>query len=176
MSFEDRPRLKVALGVYLYQAVLVERAASFQLVLCVQAATQPKSAFSSVAPAVISLPVTLGHLMPITMDFELALFLPGYCMTWCSIPVGNWLTECTEGFLKDLSKQSRGSENHMEAKCGASLFMEQLATLKFREVGQVYVYLQRKGFSFSSRPNQILTGTCLWVFWQCYSPFGRHRS
>uniref|UniRef100_A0A8C2AY88 Integrin, alpha 2b n=1 Tax=Cyprinus carpio TaxID=7962 RepID=A0A8C2AY88_CYPCA len=42
---------------------------------------------------------------------------------------------------------------------GAPLFMEQLSTQKFREVGQVYVYLQRKGFSFSSRPNQILTGT-----------------
>ncbi len=41
---------------------------------------------------------------------------------------------------------------------GAPLFMEQLSTQKFREVGQVYVYLQRKGFSFSSRPNQILTG------------------
>uniref|UniRef100_A0A8C1LU53 Integrin, alpha 2b n=1 Tax=Cyprinus carpio TaxID=7962 RepID=A0A8C1LU53_CYPCA len=42
---------------------------------------------------------------------------------------------------------------------GAPLFMEQLSTQKFREVGQVFVYLQRKGFSFSSRPNQILTGT-----------------
>uniref|UniRef100_A0A672MWZ8 Integrin alpha-8-like n=1 Tax=Sinocyclocheilus grahami TaxID=75366 RepID=A0A672MWZ8_SINGR len=41
---------------------------------------------------------------------------------------------------------------------GAPLFMEQLSTQKFREVGQVYVYLQRQGFSFSSRPNQILTG------------------
>ncbi|KAI2666443.1 Integrin alpha-IIb [Labeo rohita] len=41
---------------------------------------------------------------------------------------------------------------------GAPLFMEQLSTQKFREVGQVYVYLQRKGFSFSSRPNKILTG------------------
>ncbi|XP_056095837.1 integrin alpha-IIb [Rhinichthys klamathensis goyatoka] len=42
---------------------------------------------------------------------------------------------------------------------GAPLFMEQLSTQKFREVGQVYVYLQREGFSFSSRPNQMLTGT-----------------
>uniref|UniRef100_A0A673HCI3 Integrin alpha-8-like n=1 Tax=Sinocyclocheilus rhinocerous TaxID=307959 RepID=A0A673HCI3_9TELE len=41
---------------------------------------------------------------------------------------------------------------------GAPLFMEQLSTQKFREVGQVYVYLQRQSFSFSSRPNQILTG------------------
>lgn len=42
---------------------------------------------------------------------------------------------------------------------GAPLFMEQLSNQKFREVGQVYVYLQRKGFFFSSRPNQMLTGT-----------------
>ncbi|XDV13481.1 hypothetical protein PO909_001875 [Leuciscus waleckii] len=56
---------EVAPGVYLYQAVLVEMAVTFQLVLCVQAATHPKSAFSSVAPAVIGLSVTLGHLMAI---------------------------------------------------------------------------------------------------------------
>ncbi|NP_001003857.1 integrin alpha-IIb precursor [Danio rerio] len=42
---------------------------------------------------------------------------------------------------------------------GAPLFMEQLSTQKFREVGQVYVYLQRNDFSFASRPNQILAGT-----------------
>ncbi|ROL27911.1 Integrin alpha-IIb [Anabarilius grahami] len=42
---------------------------------------------------------------------------------------------------------------------GAPLFLEQLSTQKFREVGQVYVYLQRKGFFFSSKPNQMLTGT-----------------
>ncbi|XP_026063556.1 integrin alpha-IIb [Carassius auratus] len=41
---------------------------------------------------------------------------------------------------------------------GAPLFMEQLSTQKFREVGQVSVYLQRKGFSFSFKPNQVLTG------------------
>ncbi|KAK7175103.1 hypothetical protein R3I93_002108 [Phoxinus phoxinus] len=56
---------EVAPGVYLYQAVLVEMAVTFQLVLCVQTATHPKSAFSSVAPAVIGLSVTLGHLMAI---------------------------------------------------------------------------------------------------------------
>nr|XP_055050439.1 integrin alpha-IIb [Misgurnus anguillicaudatus] len=42
---------------------------------------------------------------------------------------------------------------------GAPLFMEQLSTQKFREVGQVHVYLQGEGFTFSSRPNQVLTGT-----------------
>uniref|UniRef100_A0A671MFU3 Aquaporin 6 n=1 Tax=Sinocyclocheilus anshuiensis TaxID=1608454 RepID=A0A671MFU3_9TELE len=51
---------EVAPGVCLYQALLVEMAVTFQLVLCVQAATHPKSLFSSVAPA-----VTLGHLMAI---------------------------------------------------------------------------------------------------------------
>ncbi|XP_039541746.1 aquaporin-1 [Pimephales promelas] len=56
---------EVAPGVYLYQAVLVEMAVTFQLVLCVQAATHPKSGFSSVAPAVIGLSVILGHLMAI---------------------------------------------------------------------------------------------------------------
>ncbi|XP_056607795.1 integrin alpha-IIb [Triplophysa dalaica] len=42
---------------------------------------------------------------------------------------------------------------------GAPLFMERLSTQKFREVGQVYVYLQGEGFLFSSKPNQVLTGT-----------------
>lgn len=37
--------------------------------------------------------------------------------------------------------------------------MEKLSNKKFREVGKVYVYLQGEGFSFSSRPNQVLTGT-----------------
>lgn len=37
--------------------------------------------------------------------------------------------------------------------------MERLSTQKFREVGQVYVYLQGEGFLFSSKPNQVLTGT-----------------
>ncbi|XP_042570885.1 uncharacterized protein LOC109075702 [Cyprinus carpio] len=138
---EEKIVCQVAPGVYLYQALLVEMAVTFQLVLCVQAASQPKSVFSSVAPAVICLSVTHGHIMAVRMvdtcsqndlfwimlmyhlascrctgwDFVLAFFLPGYCMTWCSILVGDWLTECKEAFLKDLSKQFRGSENHMEA-------------------------------------------------------------
>uniref|UniRef100_A0A8C1VJA2 Uncharacterized protein n=1 Tax=Cyprinus carpio TaxID=7962 RepID=A0A8C1VJA2_CYPCA len=132
---EEKIVCQVAPGVYLYQALLVEMAVTFQLVLCVQAAPQPKSVFSSVAPAVICLSVTYGHIMAVRMvdeisldfikrpidpwctgwDFVLAFFLPGYCMTWCSILVGDWLTECKEAFLKDLSKQFRGSENHMEA-------------------------------------------------------------
>uniref|UniRef100_A0A671LUD0 Uncharacterized protein n=1 Tax=Sinocyclocheilus anshuiensis TaxID=1608454 RepID=A0A671LUD0_9TELE len=29
--------------------------------------------------------------------------------------LGDWVTECKETLLKDLSKQSRGPENHMEA-------------------------------------------------------------
>nr|BAV57411.1 aquaporin 15-2 [Cyprinus carpio] len=144
---EEKIVCQVAPGVYLYQALLVEMAVTFQLVLCVQAASQPKSVFSSVAPAVICLSVTHGHIMAVYWvglcsgfllawllhdlvlhprwrlvdrmctgwDFVLAFFLPGYCMTWCSILVGDWLTECKEAFLKDLSKQFRGSENHMEA-------------------------------------------------------------
>uniref|UniRef100_A0A8C2KLI2 Uncharacterized protein n=1 Tax=Cyprinus carpio TaxID=7962 RepID=A0A8C2KLI2_CYPCA len=144
---EEKIVCQVAPGVYLYQALLVEMAVTFQLVLCVQAASQPKSVFSSVAPAVICLSVTHGHIMAVRgvlfchhffmsylfksifsltemrpidpwctgWDFVLAFFLPGYCMTWCSILVGDWLTECKEAFLKDLSKQFRGSENHMEA-------------------------------------------------------------
>ncbi|KAG1967439.1 aquaporin-4 [Pimephales promelas] len=92
---------EVAPGVYLYQAVLVEMAVTFQLVLCVQAATHPKSGFSSVAPAVIGLSVILGHLMAIGFTgcgmnparcigwgLVLVLSLPGYCMIWCSILVG----------------------------------------------------------------------------------------
>lgn len=37
--------------------------------------------------------------------------------------------------------------------------MEHLSTQKLREVGQVYVYLQRDGYSFSSKPEQTLSGT-----------------
>lgn len=63
----------MAAGVYLYQALLVEMAVTFQLVLCVQAATHRKSAFSSVAPAVIGLSVTLGHLVAVRMTDEISL-------------------------------------------------------------------------------------------------------
>ncbi|XP_062874921.1 integrin alpha-IIb [Trichomycterus rosablanca] len=42
---------------------------------------------------------------------------------------------------------------------GAPLFMEHLSTQKLREVGQVYVYLQRDGYSFSPKPEQTLSGT-----------------
>ncbi len=51
----------------------MEMAVTFQLVLCVQAATRPKSAFSSVAPAVIGLSVTLGHLVAVRMADEISL-------------------------------------------------------------------------------------------------------
>uniref|UniRef100_A0A4W4F3E2 Integrin alpha-2 domain-containing protein n=1 Tax=Electrophorus electricus TaxID=8005 RepID=A0A4W4F3E2_ELEEL len=42
---------------------------------------------------------------------------------------------------------------------GSPLFMEHLSTKKLREVGQVYVYLQREDHKFSPRPEQTLTGT-----------------
>ncbi|KAK3520702.1 hypothetical protein QTP70_030578, partial [Hemibagrus guttatus] len=42
---------------------------------------------------------------------------------------------------------------------GAPLFMEHLSTHKLREVGQVYVYLQREGYRFSQKPDQTLSGT-----------------
>ena len=42
---------------------------------------------------------------------------------------------------------------------GAPLFMEHLSTQKLREVGQVYVYLQKESYHVSHIPDQILTGT-----------------
>ncbi|XP_036446093.1 integrin alpha-IIb [Colossoma macropomum] len=42
---------------------------------------------------------------------------------------------------------------------GAPLFMEHLSTQKLREVGQVYVYLQKESYRISPIPDQILTGT-----------------
>ncbi|XP_043087315.1 aquaporin-1-like, partial [Puntigrus tetrazona] len=138
---------EVAPGVYLYQALLVEMAVTFQLVLCVQAATHPKSAFSSLAPAVIGLSVTLGHLVAIgftgcgmnparsfgpavlTTNFHNHwVFWVGPCagslLAWLLHDLvlhprwsclGDWVTECKETLLKDLSKQSRVPENRMEA-------------------------------------------------------------
>uniref|UniRef100_A0A8C2CG31 Uncharacterized protein n=1 Tax=Cyprinus carpio TaxID=7962 RepID=A0A8C2CG31_CYPCA len=144
---EDNIVCQVAPGVYLYQALLVEMAVTFQLVLCVQAATHPKSAFSSVAPVVIGLSVTLGHLVAIgftgcgmnparsfgpavlTMNFHNHwVYWVGPCagslLAWVLHDLvlhprwsclGDWVTECKETLLKDLSKQSRGPENHIEA-------------------------------------------------------------
>lgn len=48
----------------------------------------------------------------------------------------------------------------------APLFMEHLSTHKLREVGQVYVYLQKEGYLFSPKPEQTLSGT------QAYGRFG----
>ncbi|KAL6476784.1 hypothetical protein MHYP_G00152830 [Metynnis hypsauchen] len=42
---------------------------------------------------------------------------------------------------------------------GAPLFMEHLSTQKLREVGQVYVYLQKESYLISPTPDQILAGT-----------------
>uniref|UniRef100_A0A3B1KJX7 Integrin, alpha 2b n=1 Tax=Astyanax mexicanus TaxID=7994 RepID=A0A3B1KJX7_ASTMX len=42
---------------------------------------------------------------------------------------------------------------------GAPLFMELLPSQKLREVGQVYVYLQKEGYNISPAPDQTLTGT-----------------
>ncbi|XP_056305569.1 aquaporin-1 [Danio aesculapii] len=138
---------EVAPGVYLYQALLVEMAATFQLVLCVQAATHPKSAFSSNAPAVIGLSVTLGHLMAIgftgcgmnparsfgpavlTMNFHnhwvywvgpcsgslLAWFLHDLLLRPRWSCFGDWVTECKETLLKDLSIKPSDPEPNMEA-------------------------------------------------------------
>ncbi|ROL27910.1 Aquaporin-5 [Anabarilius grahami] len=111
---------EVAPGVYLYQALLVEMAVTFQLVLCVQAATHPKSVFSPVAPAVIGLSVTLGHLMAVYWVGPCA----GSLLAWVLHDLvlhprwnclGDWVAECKEVLLKDLSKQPRGPENNMEA-------------------------------------------------------------
>uniref|UniRef100_A0A673HIG6 Uncharacterized protein n=1 Tax=Sinocyclocheilus rhinocerous TaxID=307959 RepID=A0A673HIG6_9TELE len=102
---EEKIFCQVAPGVYLYQALLVEMAVTFQLVLL----------FSSVAPA-----VTLGHLMAVYWVRPCAGSLLPWLLhdlvlhpRWSCL--GDWLIECKEAFLKDLSKQSRGSENHMEA-------------------------------------------------------------
>ncbi|XP_036446373.1 aquaporin-5 [Colossoma macropomum] len=56
---------ELASGVHLYQAFSVEMAVTFQLVLSVLTVTHPKSAFLSLAPAVLGLSVTLGHLIAI---------------------------------------------------------------------------------------------------------------
>ncbi|KAJ7992181.1 hypothetical protein DPEC_G00275860 [Dallia pectoralis] len=56
---------QVALGVHPYQAFSVEAAITFQLVLCVLATSQPKSAFHLLGPPVIGLSVTLGHFVSI---------------------------------------------------------------------------------------------------------------
>ncbi|XP_067284962.1 aquaporin-5 [Pseudorasbora parva] len=138
---------EVAPGVYPYQALLVEMAVTFQLVLCVQAATHPKSVFTTVAPAVTGLSVTLGHLMAIgftgcgmnparsfgpavlSMNFHNHwVFWVGPCagslLAWLLHDLllhprwsclGDWVTECKEVLLKDLSKQLRSPENNMEA-------------------------------------------------------------
>lgn len=42
---------------------------------------------------------------------------------------------------------------------GAPLFMEHLSTHKLREVGQVYVYLQKEGYRFSQKPDQTLSSS-----------------
>ncbi|XP_060748803.1 integrin alpha-IIb [Tachysurus vachellii] len=42
---------------------------------------------------------------------------------------------------------------------GAPLFMEHLSTHKLREVGQVYVYLQKEGYHFSQKPDQTLSSS-----------------
>ncbi|KAL7860615.1 hypothetical protein AOLI_G00169640 [Acnodon oligacanthus] len=56
---------ELASGVHLYQAFSVEMAVTFQLILSVLTVTHPKSAFLSLAPAVLGLSVTLGHLIAI---------------------------------------------------------------------------------------------------------------
>ncbi|KAK3553130.1 hypothetical protein QTP86_031707 [Hemibagrus guttatus] len=54
-------------------------------------------------------------------------------------------------------EQSHGRRD--DILVGAPLFMEHLSTHKLREVGQVYVYLQREGYRFSQKPDQTLSGT-----------------
>ncbi|XP_041941351.1 aquaporin-1 [Alosa alosa] len=57
---------EVAPGVLLYQAVSVETAVTFQLVLCVLAVSRPSSAASqSLGPLVLGISVMLGHLTAI---------------------------------------------------------------------------------------------------------------
>ncbi|XP_026859133.2 integrin alpha-IIb [Electrophorus electricus] len=51
------------------------------------------------------------------------------------------------------------SDGRDDILVGSPLFMEHLSTKKLREVGQVYVYLQREDHKFSPRPEQTLTGT-----------------
>uniref|UniRef100_A0A673HLX1 Aquaporin 10b n=1 Tax=Sinocyclocheilus rhinocerous TaxID=307959 RepID=A0A673HLX1_9TELE len=122
---------EVAPGVYLYQALLVEMAVTFQLVLCVQATHSCPVVFDlqigftgcgmnparSFGPAVLTMNFhnhwvywvrpCAGSLLPWLLH-DLVLHPRWSCL-------GDWLIECKEAFLKDLSKQSRGSENHMEA-------------------------------------------------------------
>ncbi|TRY96488.1 hypothetical protein DNTS_031539, partial [Danionella cerebrum] len=65
------------------------------------------------------------------------------------------------------------SDGFDDVLIGAPLFMERLSTQKFREVGQVYVYLQNNGFSFSSRPHQTLTGVSTYGrFGSAIAPLG----
>ncbi|XP_058231875.1 integrin alpha-IIb isoform X1 [Hemibagrus wyckioides] len=51
------------------------------------------------------------------------------------------------------------SDGRDDILVGAPLFMEHLSTHKLREVGQVYVYLQKEGYRFSQKPDQTLSGT-----------------
>ncbi|KAB5553791.1 hypothetical protein PHYPO_G00042750 [Pangasianodon hypophthalmus] len=51
------------------------------------------------------------------------------------------------------------SDGRDDILVGAPLFMEHLSTHKLREVGQVYVYLQKEGYRFSPKPEQTLSGT-----------------
>uniref|UniRef100_A0A4W5MJG3 Uncharacterized protein n=1 Tax=Hucho hucho TaxID=62062 RepID=A0A4W5MJG3_9TELE len=55
----------VALGVHPCQALTVETAITFQLVVCVLATSRPKSAFHLLGPVVVGLSVILGNLVAI---------------------------------------------------------------------------------------------------------------
>ena len=55
--------LQLASGVRSYQAVSVETAVSFLLVLCVVTAARPESAFRQLGPVAVCLSVVLGHLV-----------------------------------------------------------------------------------------------------------------
>uniref|UniRef100_A0A4W5M0E1 Uncharacterized protein n=1 Tax=Hucho hucho TaxID=62062 RepID=A0A4W5M0E1_9TELE len=56
---------EVALGFHPCQALSVETAITFQLVVCVLATSRPKSAFHLLGPVVVGLSVTLGNLVAI---------------------------------------------------------------------------------------------------------------
>ncbi|XP_064171968.1 aquaporin-5 isoform X2 [Anguilla rostrata] len=102
-------------GVCPYQALSVEAAVTFLLVLCVAVAARPKSPLGRLGPAAVGLSVVLGHLV--------AVYWAGPCAgAVLAVAVhdlllhprwgcpGDWLAELREVFLTGQRQPARGPE------------------------------------------------------------------
>ncbi|XP_046722757.1 integrin alpha-IIb isoform X1 [Silurus meridionalis] len=77
---------------------------------------------------------------------------PRFMMALKGFQVASYFGHCVA--VTDINNDGRD-----DILVGAPLFMEHLSTHKLREVGQVYVYLQKEGYRFSPKPVQTLSGT-----------------